>query len=404
MEMGFVEQKSNGCIIEDKDIKLMNCLGELISSQLHDGKHVIIPEDVDVNDIINIAVQGQMKHLLLGALIKCDISDEVKNSIRGKIVESTLNTFLQVCAAKEIEERLEKNGVKFQLLKGAVMKNVYPAPEMREMSDIDILVFEDSLEACEEVLTGMGFEKEEEIKHHAIFRKKPNVIVEMHWDLYDKNVDKKQYLYFKDNKKSKVKSGKKYTYEFSKEDFYVYMIAHMAKHFYENGCGIRNLVDIYVYRDKYKGEIDDKLISEKLKQCGIYDFERHMCSLAQKWIDGKETDNFDVNLFMYMIDCGIYGKSENGVWGQYTKVNSEAEDSTLSLKRKYYFPKMSYMQEFYPWLKKRPYLIVWAWMLRAGKGIFNGGVSRRNMLVKSDGEKRKNVQEIYRKLNLRFEK
>ena len=37
-------------------------------------------------------------------------------------------------------------------------------------------------------------------------------------------------------------NSKMYVYDFEAEDFYIYMMAHMAKHFYKRGCGIRNLV------------------------------------------------------------------------------------------------------------------------------------------------------------------
>ena len=30
-------------------------------------------------------------------------------------------------------------------------------------------------------------------------------------------------------------------------------------------------------------------------------------------------------MFLYMLDCGIYGKSENGVWGQLAKMEKDAE-------------------------------------------------------------------------------
>ncbi len=399
-----MKEYSDNCLYEGKQTNVMRYLGELVNAQLYNKEPMPVPENIDISEIIKLANQGQMKYIILGALVKCDIPGEIKEKIDKIIIESTLNTFIQVCTAKELEKTFEQNGISFQLLKGTVMKNIYQSPEMREMSDIDILVFPDSLKACEEILIKNGYEKETEVKHHAIFNKKPGIILEMHWDLYDKNVDKVQYEYFKDNKKSHLKENHKYEHEFSKEDFYIYMIAHMAKHFYENGCGIRNLVDIYVYKNKYKDVLDESIIADKLKKCGIYDFEKYMWILAQKWIDNKQMNSFEVNLFNYMLDCGIYGKSENGVWGQYSKANDGTQTNMVSLKKRYYFPKISYMKEFYPWLDKRPYLIGWAWILRACHGLFNGGLKRRDMLIGSDAEKRKNVQEIYNKLNLHFKR
>ena len=67
--------------------------------------------------------------------------------------------------------------------------------------------------------------------------KEPFMVVEAHRAMYDKTVDNNQYEYFSNFSKAILKKGYKYTYDFNDEDFYIYMIAHMAKHFYVKGCG-----------------------------------------------------------------------------------------------------------------------------------------------------------------------
>ena len=93
----------------------------------------------------------------------------------------------------------------------------------------------------------------------------------------------------------------------------------MAKHFYETGCGIRNLLDIYIYQNAYKATMDRRLVEEELRKCGLLNFEREMKNLSVIWLDNLAGDTFYNNLFEYMLDCGIYGKGENGVWGQLAK-------------------------------------------------------------------------------------
>ena len=46
----------------------------------------------------------------------------------------------QELAACDACQKLDKMGVRHMLLKGSVMKNFYPSPDMRTMGDIDILV------------------------------------------------------------------------------------------------------------------------------------------------------------------------------------------------------------------------------------------------------------------------
>ena len=145
------------------------------------------------------------------------------------------------------------------------------------------------------------------------------MVVEVHRAMYDKTVDGNQYDYFKSFEKAVLKDGKKYTYDFNREDFYVYMIAHMAKHFYAMGCGIRNLVDVYIYLEKYGKELDRAYLNKELKKCGIYDFAVNIEELAYIWLGGKQGSQFYNDLFQYMVDCGIYCKDENGIWHKFAE-------------------------------------------------------------------------------------
>lgn len=378
----------------------MKYLGELINAQLENRVPAKIPDSIDISEIVDVAQKGHMTYLLIGALLKTDLPKKYIEEFQGRMVQTTLQTLTQVCMIKELEKRFEESGIRFQMLKGAILKGIYPSPEMREMSDIDMMVYESTIDRAAKIVENMGFEKERDIKHHAIYIKKPFIILEVHWSLYDKNVDKNQYLYFKENFMAEKKEDKDYTYDFSIEDFYVYMISHMAKHFYETGCGIRNLIDIYVYMEKYESEMDPKAIVSKLEICGLIDFEHHMRKLAYIWLRGEQSTEFYNALFAYMEDCGIYGKGENGVWGQIAGDHAEKFSA-----KKYYFPSVDYMANDYPWLKKAPIFLPVAWVLRSVRGISKkGGIKRGKVLINTKDEQAMQIWNMYRKLKLDFKK
>jgi hypothetical protein len=228
----------------------------------------------------------------------------------------------------------------------------------------------------------------------------------VHWDLYDKNVDREQYMYFSENFRAVKKPGSKFAYEFEKEDFYVYMIAHMAKHFYETGCGIRNLVDIYVFQNKYGAVMNQVILKKELEKCGLTAFEKNVRELAFNWLENKQGSKIQQNLFFYMLDCGIYGKGENGIWGQIAREkNIAGKDDKDSIKRWYYFPPINYMKEYYPWLEKCSVLLPIAWGLRAIHGITNkDGQERKKLLIEADSSKMQDMREIYKELKLDFKK
>lgn len=381
----------------------MEYLSELVHAQLENRKPAPVPDGITIEKLEQIAMENHMDYIILGALIKLDLAEEVKQRLKPRIMCSTMKTLQQVCAARDIQEAFEKAGIKNQVLKGAVMKHIYPRPELREMSDIDFMVYEASFEKAEAILSDMGYDKEQAVKHHVIFSKKPFLIFEMHWSLYEQTVDKGQYLYYKDNFRARLKEGFQYTYEFSKEDFYVYLISHMAKHFYENGCGIRNLLDIYVYKNKFGNELDMNIVNQELEICGLKAFESHVKRLADIWLGEKESTEFYNQMFLYMLDCGIYGKSENGVWGQLAKMETGIEEKEIDKQVSYYFPSLKYMIEYYPWLEKYRFLLPIAWMYRGIHGVFNEK-SRDRIKVMGDEKKSVVIKQIYQEVKLNFSK
>ncbi len=378
------------------DIRLY--YAELIRACLEKRKPSPIPENVSLRDLVNYAAIGQISYPIFCSLIKLNIDEEYADTFRQALKLSTFRTFLQMGAYTEITNALEAAGIRHQVLKGAIIKKDYPSPEIREMSDIDLVIYDESLDKAAKVMEKLGYINHGIIKHHMIFTKGNDLYVEVHWCLFDESVGHSQHVYFKDFR-ARLMDGKKYTYEFSHEDFYVYLIAHMAKHFFETGCGIRNLMDIYIYLNKYGEQMDKEYLDKELEKCGIRDFEREMCELAYIWLDNKECPEFYENLFAYMLDSGIYGRGENGIWGQLAKETQNTSDVKLH----YYFPSYDFMIEKYKWLKGKRALLPLAWVIRGVSAAFNDEAKRHkaNLEAAGDDDTAK-MLEIYHKLNLNF--
>ncbi len=357
---------------------------------------------IDKKELLNIALSGDMQYLLLYPLLKKETDIEFADKIRDILKHITFSAYAQAMCAKQITELFEKERVRHQLLKGSVIKNIYPSPEMRQMSDVDIIIFDESLDRAAKLLESKGYVNRGLEKHHMIFTSPFGVCVELHWCLYDQNVDYGQYLYFKDTFRSRLVENLSYTYEFGVEDFYIYMIAHMAKHFFETGCGIRNLLDIYVYTKKYDKQMDERYLTGELKKCGLYDFEKNMKILSYIWMEQRECPTFFGNLFEYMVQCGIYGERKNGVWGQLAK---ETEGNKAISKIRYYFPSIDFMKEKYPWLSDKSFLLPIAWILRGTSGMWSSQCGEHARLIKrADKSEIEKMLEIYHRMNLDFRK
>lgn len=386
---------------------LSSYLAELVRSQLERRKPKPIPEGIHSKDILKISIENHMCYLLLGALIRVDnLPKEEKELYSNYVFQSIQRTLVQVTELKALEKLCEEKQIKNQPMKGAYLKFIYPSPEMREMSDIDILVDCKKIEEFGFILKSRDYQFSSSERHHDIYTKSPYMVVEAHRTLYDKTVDKKQHEYFASFNKTQLKENCKYTYEFQKEDFYIYMIAHIAKHFYARGCGIRNLVDIYVYLNQFKDKMDWVYLEKELRDCGLWEFTGHMQKMAYIWLEDQTCEDFYQDLFMYMLNSGIYGKDENGIWNRFAeKGNQKKKVSAKQLKRWYYFPPLSYMVEEYPWVETHTYLLPLAWCVRGFHGVFKKtGNSKVKMLQEVKEEEIETYKEIYQKMGLHFRK
>ena len=323
-----------------------------------------------------------------------------------------------------IQDFFEKNNIWYMLLKGMVIRKYYPAPELREMADNDILFDNKYSKEVYDFMTARGYKSDDYNKgYHDEYLKPPAYNFEMHRQLVSSKERPKWYEYYKDVKSILINdaNGKNQFY-FSDNDFYVYFIVHTYKHFLNSGMGLRTVLDVYLYLNNLQDKLDFDYIEEQLKKLDAYDFEQTFRSLAfkmfgenakegnaaadelqDKWwnsfdakeqdmlresfddkkqdklcgsFDAKEQDkwwnSFDAKeqeMLSYILDAGTYGNLENSVAHKmgYTK----GEKKKASDKAKYIFrrlfPSMDTIEEFFPFFYKHKWAIPFLYIYRIGK-------------------------------------
>lgn len=384
-------------------MQIYEYLSAIINASLFGGVAQKLPEQVPFEEIVEIANRNHISYMVFSELLRDDsFTDNQLDYMRSVVKASILNTLIQSIELKRMIDEFEKAQVKNLPMKGAVLKGIYPKPELREMSDIDVLIDVACSERAAEALYGMGYELSASIKHHDIYHKGNRMVIEAHKSMYDKTVDNAQHEYFVGFDKAVLRENCEFTYELGTEDFYIFMLAHSAKHFYAMGCGIRNLIDIYVYLKQFRSEMNFDYVESELRKIGLYDFSVHMEKLAFDWLEGRELDEFYIGLFQYMLDSGIYGKDENGIWNKFCNEKKDGV-STLELKLWYYFPPLYYMCEYYPWLDEHPRLLPIAWGIRLFRGLFeHKGSAKRKMVNSIKTDRIVIYKNIYQKIGLQF--
>lgn len=262
------------------------------------------------------------------AHIVCHSLEQNGFSLNGEIGQKLLNEKAQAILRYEmikadIEEIcacFEQNEIDYILLKGAVIRDYYPEPWMRTSCDIDILVKEDYLDKAVKALVDEHQYKTDGKKtYHDISLFSP---FGMHLELHH-NIKEGQPKY--DMLLSQVwdyansAAGQKYRYAQSNEFLMFHLMAHMAYHFINGGCGLRSVIDLWILEQHLS--IDRESLEKILKQAELYEFYRVVNSLASYWMDQDETEEQIVlAVEKYVLLGGAYGtRSQNAAVGRVKK-------------------------------------------------------------------------------------
>lgn len=315
-----------------------------------------------------------VSYALESAGLKYDEFSEAKNkAIRKNIILDT--------ERKKILAELEKEGIWYMPLKGALLKDWYPKLGMRQMSDNDILCDNNARDRIKDIMLGLGFTCDKFGKSvDDTYLKEPVSNFEMHGGLFPKG-DFYSALteYYSNVKERLIKDDKNsYGYHFSNEDFYIYMIAHEFKHYSEGGTGVRSLVDIYVFHKKFGKVLDMDYIQRELSKMSMDDFERGTRELAFKLFERAELSDAEKAELDYYILSGTYGVvAHKGQNMAERNLRKEGYDTGTKYLLKRIFPPMEQIKESYPFYYRHKLLIPFLWIKRGVKFIFVGKVRKR---------------------------
>ena len=274
---------------------------------------------------------------------------------------------------EKIKARFEEEKIRFVCIKGIYLKTLYPEEYMRSSNDLDIFVDDENTEKARDIMVGLGFKVER--FSHAMQDDAYNIGSFVHVEIHRELISNKCPW---DKKCQEIidrivpKSEGSYEYMMTKEDFYLHMIAHMAKHFKYSGCGIKMVLDIWVYLSKFGNAFDRDILDQRLKYCGLYTFEREIAKLVDYWFNGKDADNRTKTLARYVFESGMFGNIEQYLATEMAANIGNGENRTAGTSRgllKALFLPYKNMSLVYPKLQKYPFLLPYYWILRALKTL-----------------------------------
>lgn len=301
---------------------------------------------------------------------------------RETILETTAQT-QRTHRLLTVTQALERGGIPYAVVKGAVCRALYAEPDLRPSGDEDILIDAADRERCGELLRAEGLEllaaKEGDPVTHWGDRK-TGLHIELHTALMPESraEDKLLNEYFSGQLActvtARVQDGAVKT--LCPTSHFLFLVCHALKHFIYGGFGIRTVCDVVTYAERYAREIDKECVYSRLETV------RGRIFLDQLFAIGRDFLEFDLagsgwtlsappdagEMLEDILDAGIYGQSSMSRRHSAGLVAGAAEHgshqtNTLSV----VFPSRKHMAGKYPVLKQAPVLLPACWVHRLGK-------------------------------------
>lgn len=315
----------------------------------------------------------------LGAKNIPNIPQKILNRWKMKYDTTVYHQILFETERQAICQKMEEKKLSYLPIKGVKLVNYYPIPGMRFMADNDIIYGfvgienghycrlgknekekEKNIKSAQRILvnimTKRGYECQITRGNADVFKKKPVFNFEMHRHLFVSG--EKFHDYYEDPWfKAKRCFDDKYEFYYLDEDEYIYMIAHTYKHFDNSGCGIRCLIDLYVFLEKKKDGLDWKYIDHEMRLMGLDVFHNKLKKLSFACFSEMSLDEDDENLLIYMIKSGTYGNVKNFFERTYDRQEGSDKIKKLKYMKKRLFLSKEDYKDLHPFLYRHIYFI-----------------------------------------------
>ena len=367
------------------------------------GECFELPHELDLESVFSEAKRHSVLSMAYAGAVNCKIDKDlpIMKRMFGICCTEMLRSEKQMLAVKRISHALEKNNLDHMLLKGSVMKNRYPKPEMRVMGDADILIRESDYDKVRDVVEDLGFVKDNRDGDHSKNFASKDLYLELHVRFVARNELPAISEYFGDGwKKASAVDG--HRYEMPVEDEMIFSFVHFFKHFVFSGVGLKHIIDLWIFLEKTPG-VDLNYVEHELKKLDLLDFYKNVTNSLRVLFFDEEGDEKTSFIIEHVLECGTWGTEKTAAISRGVvarkKIGKPGGVRTYTV-LKLIFPPREDLQVYYPILKKHCYLLPFVWIARWVSIVAHG----RNKIAFRGRELKaistKNINDYEEKFNL----
>lgn len=325
-------------------------------------------QDALLLEIYELSKKHDMAHIAASAISKLglDCDKQIADMFEKELFTAIYRVENLQYELERIKTGLNNAKIKHVVLKGSVIRNIYPESWMRTSCDIDILVEDEQIKPSCAVLRELGYRFAGERGYHDVsFFTESGFHIELHFSIDAPSVTKVNRLLAKVWDHCERVSETSSEYVQNAEFFVFYHVAHMAYHFAEGGCGIRAFADLHVLESKFN--FDRNTVEEMCEECGISVFYKEALRLISFWFGNGECDDLMRKMHSYVLEAGVYGAKRNKI----AAAHGRTRNGSRYIASRIFLP-YNMLEGQYPVLKKHKILLPFCHICRWCKLLLGG--------------------------------
>lgn len=335
-----------------------------------------IRDDADWEKLMHLARIHSVEGVLGQLCVRWPICPEqYRNELLTKYRRTVMIFMQRGTLADNLIRELEQAGIDHILMKGYVLRDYYPVPELRTYSDIDLVIRQEDRKRCHELMLTLGFQVKTDWEPVFSYSRDKEYY-EIHTQMMEVDVSEKADCkgYFQDPWPY-AKPVSKHSFRFTPEYHFLYMLTHIAKHIHGSGAGVRMYLDVAAFITHFGPELNWTWIRCELEGLKLWDFAQVVFAASEQWFGVKAPLYYEVPASAVMetfteftMEAGTFGHTNRA--GALTQMKCSADDGMASrwkLIMKRAFPAAQSIQTRYTYLQERPWLLPAAWVHRLVK-------------------------------------
>lgn len=282
------------------------------------GKPAERVKDINIREILNISAKHGIWSIVFIAvkqLYKKDntvfgLNDELFKKLDTSFAKTVSKNVIKWSRLPGIVNEISDAGINVCLLKGLTLGILYNEPYSRSTTDVDLLVgSEDEEKVCKILETkGFNIKHKWEGSHHTKCTRTDVGLVEIHTQLYDKEV---QSLWFEMNSEQNFQYN---DFEFdglrckqlNATDGLIFNFLHFVKHYISGLVTVKQLMDVMLYIKNYKSDIDFDKFDDVISSLNYFKLYKTFKCVAVKYLGfTPEELNEDYSLSDYSDDAEL---------------------------------------------------------------------------------------------------